>query len=107
MSIKKTKHQRIKDLVDRTNISTQSVNWWEKEMDNILSEMNRWESSDSPKAEDELEILRDKLELLIPRARMEIEVINNLEKELGEIQQEKGNEITKKNKKKSNRNKSV
>ena len=107
MSTKKTKHQLIKDLIDRTNISTQSVNWWEKEMDNILSEMNRWESSDSPKAEDELEILRDKLELLIPRARMEIEVINNLEKELGEIQQEKGNEKTNKNKKKSNRNKSV
>lgn len=107
MSTKKTKHQRIKDLIDKTDMSTRSVNWWEKEMDNILSEMSRWESSDSPKAEDELEILRDKLELLIPRARMEIEVINNLEKELGEIQQEKGNEKTNKNKKKSNRNKSV
>jgi|APGre2960657404_1045060.scaffolds.fasta_scaffold89822_2 hypothetical protein len=107
MSINKTKHQRIKDLIDRTSISTQSVNWWEKEMDNILSEMDRWESSDSPKAEDELDRLKDKLELLIPRAKMEIEVINNLEKELGELQQETGNEKTNKNKKKSNRNKSI
>jgi len=96
MSMKKTKHQRINELVDKTRISTQSVNWWEKEMDNILSEIDRWESSDSPKAEDELERLKDKLQLLIPRARMEIEVINNLEKELDELQKETGNEKPKK-----------
>jgi len=96
MSMKKTKHQRINELVDKTRISTQSVNWWEKEMDNILSEIDRWESSDSPKAEDELERLKDKLQLLIPRARMEIEVINNLEKELGELQKETDNEKPKK-----------
>ncbi len=104
MSMNK-KHQRINDLIDKTRMSTQSVNWWEKEMDNILSEIERWESSDSPEAEDELEILKDKLQLLIPRARMEIEVINNLEKELNELQKETDNEKPKKvkrNKKKSN-----
>lgn len=104
MSMNK-KHQRINDLIDKTRMSTQSVNWWEKEMDNILSEIEKWESSDSPKAEDELERLKDKLQLLIPRARMEIEVINNLEKELNELQKETDNEKPKKvkrNKKKSN-----
>lgn len=106
MLIKKTKHQRIKDLIDKTNISTQSVKWWEKETDNILLEIDRWESSDSPKAEGELIALKNKLELLIPRARMEIEVINNLEKELNEIQQNINNEKAKRSKK-GNRNKNI
>ena len=107
MSINKERTQRIEDIITRTLVSTQSVNWWEKEMDTTIAAMDKWESSNHPQAERELNKLRNKLETLIPRAQMEIEVINNLEKELGEIQQEKGNEKTKKNKKKSNRNKSI
>ena len=88
MSTNKTKHQRIKDLIDRTSISTQSVNWWEKEMDATIAAMDKWESSNHPQAERELNKLRNKLETLIPRAQMEIEVINKLEKELDAIQKE-------------------
>jgi len=107
MLMKKTKYQRINDLIEKTRMSTQSVNWWEKELNTILSEIDRWESSDSPKAEDELERLKDKLQLLIPRARIEIEVINNLEKELDAVQKEIDEETKGKNKKKSSRKKRV
>ena len=82
MSINKDRAQRIQDIINRTIISTESVNWWEKEMDSTIVAMDKWESSNHPQAERELNKLRSKLETLIPRAQMEIQVINNLEKEL-------------------------
>lgn len=107
MSTNKTKEQRIQDIIARTNLSTQSVNWWEKEMDKTIAEMEKWENSSSPNAKIEQDRLRSKLESLIPRAQMEIEVINNLEKELIAIQKEIDNEKKGKNKKKGNRKKDI
>jgi hypothetical protein len=107
MSTSKTRHQRIQDIITRTDLSTQSVKWWEKEMDKTMAEMDKWESSSSPNAKIELEKLRNKLESLIPRAQMEIEVINNLEKELVALQNEIDHEKEGKNKKKSNRKKGI
>lgn len=107
MSMNKKKQQRINDLIDKTRMSTQSVNWWEKEIENTLSEIERWESSDGPKAEDELERLKNKLQLLIPRAQIEIQVINNLEKELDAIQKEIDEKAKSKNKKKGSRKKRI
>jgi hypothetical protein len=107
MSTNKTKQQRIQDIITRTNLSTQSVDWWEKQMDKTLAEMDKWESSSSPNAKIELEKLKNKLESLIPRAQMEIEVINNLEKELMALQKEIDNEKKGKNKKKGNRKKGI
>lgn len=107
MSINKQRAQKVQDIINRTLLSTQSVNWWEKEMDNTIKEMDKWESSNSPKADQELERLRNKLETLIPRAQMEIEVINKLEKELDAIQKEIDEEAKSKNNKKGKRKKGI
>lgn len=107
MSINKDRAQRIQDIINRTIISTESVNWWEKEMDSTIVAMDKWESSNHPQAERELNKLRSKLETLIPRAQMEIQVINNLEKELDAIQKEIDEEAKAKNKKKGNRKKGI
>ena len=107
MSINKERTQRIEDIISRTLVSTQSVNWWEKEMDAIIAAMDKWESSNHPQAERELNKLRNKLETLIPRAQMEIEVINKLEKELDAIQKEIDEEAKSKNNKKSKRKKGI
>jgi len=82
MSINKTREQKIQDIINRVDLSTLSVKWWEKEMDNTMSAIDKLELSDDCQADDEIEKLRNKLESLIPRAQLEIEVIDNLEKEL-------------------------
>jgi len=106
MSINKTREQKIQDIINRVDLSTLSVKWWEKEMDNTMSAIDKLELSDDCQADDEIEKLRNKLESLIPRAQLEIEVIDNLEKELHILLKEidDGKE---KNKKKGNRKKII
>lgn len=106
MSINKTREQKIQDIINRVDLSTLSVKWWEKEMDNTMSAIDELELSDDCQADDEIEKLRNKLESLIPRAQLEIEVIDNLEKELHILLKEidDGKE---KNKKKGNRKKII
>ena len=106
MSINKTREQKIQDIINRVDLSTLSVKWWEKEMDNTMSAIDKLELSDDCQADDEIEKLRNKLESLIPRAQLEIEVIDNLEKELHILLKEidDGKE---KNKKKRNRKKII
>ena len=36
MSINKTREQKIQDIINRVDLSTLSVKWWEKEMDKEL-----------------------------------------------------------------------
>ena len=106
MSINKTREQKIQDIINRVDLSTLSVKWGEKEMDNTMSAIDKLELSDDCQADDEIEKLRNKLESLIPRAQLEIEVIDNLEKELHILLKEidDGKE---KNKKKGNRKKII
>ena len=106
MSINKTREQKIQDIINRVDLSTLSVKWWEKEMDNTMSAIDKLELSDDCQADDEIEKLRNKLESLIPRAQLEVEVIDNLEKELHILLKEidDGKE---KNKKKGNRKKII
>ena len=107
MSTSKNRTQRIENIINRTLISNESVKWWEKEMSRAMNEIDRWESSSNPNAEKELNRLRNKLESLIPRAQMEIQVINNLEKELDAIQKEIDEEAKSKKDKKSKRKKRI
>lgn len=107
MSTSKNRTQRIENIINRTLISNESVKWWEKEMSRTMNEIDRWESSSNPNAEKELNRLRNKLESLIPRAQMEIQVINNLEKELDAIQKEIDEEAKSKKDKKSKRKKRI
>jgi hypothetical protein len=107
MSTSKTRSEKIQDIINRTDLSTMSVKWWEKEMDNIMSQIDKWELSDDRQADNEINKLKNKLESLIPRAQMEIEVINKLEKELDAIQKEIDEEAKSKNNKKSKRKKGI
>lgn len=107
MLINKTREQRIQDIINRTDLSTMSVKWWEKEMESAISDIDKWELSDDYRADDEINKLRKKLESLIPRAQLEIEVINKLEKELDSLLKEIEDEKKGKNKKKGNRKKGV
>jgi len=106
MSINKTREQKIQEIINRVDLSTLSVKWWEKEMDNIISEIDKLELSEDSRADYEIEKLKDKLQSLIPRAQLEIDVIDNLEKELNILLKEidDGKE---KNKKKGNRKKII
>jgi len=106
MSINKTREQKIQDIINRVDLSTLSVKWWEKEMDNIISAIDKLELSEDCRADYEIENLKDKLQSLIPRAQLEIDVIDNLEKELNILLKEidDGKE---KNKKKGNRKKII
>jgi hypothetical protein len=99
MSTSKTRLEKIQDIINRTDLSTMSVKWWEKEMDNTMSQIDKWELSDDSRADSEINKLKKKLESLIPRAQMEIEVINKLEKELDVLLKEIKDEEKGKNKK--------
>jgi len=107
MSTSKTKLEKIQDIINRANLSTTSVKWWEKEMDDTMSQISKWELSDDSRADSEINKLKKKLESLIPRAQMEIEVINKLEKELDAIQKEIDEEAKSKNNKKGKRKKGI
>jgi hypothetical protein len=107
MSTSKTRLEKIQDIINRTDLSTMSVKWWEKEMDNTMSQIDKWELSDDSRADSEINKLKKKLESLIPRAQMEIEVINKLEKELDVLLKEIKDEEKGKNKKKGNRKKGI
>ena len=107
MSTSKTRLEKIQDIINRTDLSTMSVKWWEKEMDNTISQIDKWELSDDSRADSEINKLKKKLESLIPRAQMEIEVINKLEKELDVLLKEIKDEEKGKNKKKGNRKKGI
>ena len=84
-----------------------SVKWWEKEMDNTMSQIDKWELSDNSRADSEINKLKKKLESLIPRAQIEIEVINKLEKELDVLLKEIKDEEKSKSKKKGSGKKGV
>jgi hypothetical protein len=107
MLTSKTRLEKIQDIINRTDLSTMSVKWWEKEMDNIMSQIDKWELSDDCVADSEINKLKKKLESLIPRAQIEIEVINKLEKELDVLLKEIKDEEKGKNKKKGNRKKGI
>jgi hypothetical protein len=107
MSTNKSRQERIQDIIARTNLSTKSVNWWENETDNIINKINFWENSNDLRAEEEINKLRDRLESLLPRAQVEIQVIDNLEKELNNLLKEINDEKKLKAKKKSNRKKNI
>jgi hypothetical protein len=77
--------ERIIELIEKVNLSTNSIYWWEKEMDATLDKMDKLENSYDPKDKIELEKLTQKLANLIPRAKLEIEIIDKLEEDLEKL----------------------
>ena len=86
MSTSKTRLEKIQDIINRADLSTMSVKWWEKEMDDTMSKIDKWELSDDYRADAE---------------------INKLEKELDGLLKEMKDEEKGKNKKKGNRKKGI
>jgi len=80
--------EKIIELIEKVNLSTNSIYWWEKEMDATLDKMDKLENSSNPKDKIELEKLTQKLANLIPRAKLEIEIIDKLEEDLEKLVKE-------------------
>ena len=96
--------ERIITLLEKVESSTKSVNWWEAEMENIINKIDELEKCTSPN-ELKIEQLTQKLQTLIPRAKLELQIIEKLEKELEAIIKEQDEQKTKN--KKSPRKKSI
>ena len=96
--------EKIFELIEKVNSSTNSVNWWEREMETILHKMDKLENSSKAKDKRELNKLTQKLATLIPRAKVEMEIIDKLESDLNKLLKEINEE---KKDKKSPRKKSI
>lgn len=96
--------EKIFELIEKTNSSANSVNWWEREMEAILHKMDKLENSTKAKDKIELNKLTQKLATLIPRAKVEMEIIDKLESDLNKLLKEINEE---KKDKKSPRKKSI
>lgn len=96
--------EKVFELIEKVNSSTNSVNWWEKEMDSILYKMSKLENSTKAKDKIELDKLTQKLATLIPRAKLEMGIIDELESDLNKLLKEINEE---KKDKKSARKKSI
>jgi hypothetical protein len=80
--------EKIFELIEKTNSSANSVNWWEREMEAILHKMDKLENSTKTKDKIELNKLTQKLATLIPRAKLEMEIIDKLESDLNKLLKE-------------------
>jgi hypothetical protein len=80
--------EKIFELIEKTNSSANSVNWWEREMEAILHKMDKLENSTKTKDKIELNKLTQKLATLIPRAKVEMEIIDKLESDLNKLLKE-------------------
>jgi hypothetical protein len=80
--------EKIFELIEKTNSSANSVNWWEREMEAILHKMDKLENSTKIKDKIELNKLTQKLATLIPRAKLEMEIIDKLESDLNKLLKE-------------------
>lgn len=96
--------EKIFELIEKANSSANSVNWWEREMEAILHKMDKLENSTKAKDKIELNKLTQKLATLIPRAKVEMEIIDKLESDLNKLLKEINEE---KKDKKSPRKKSI
>ena len=70
-------------------------------MEKILDEIDELEKSSSPEAEFKISKLIARLTTLVPRAKVEVEIIEKMEKELEDILDEKQNKIKKSPRKKN------
>ena len=85
--------EKIFELIEKTNSSANSVNWWEREMEAILHKMDKLENSTKTKDKIELNKLTQKLATLIPRAKVEMEIIDKLESDLNKLSEGIINEL--------------
>jgi hypothetical protein len=90
-----SKIKKAIDLIEKAEIANQSVIWWEKEVINILSQLDSLGENPKGKKLTKAENLLRKLESLLPRGQMEINNIDKIEVEIQEfLKNEKANKKT-------------
>ena len=81
--------QRISDLTQKAQTSAMSVKWWEDEMESIIKQIDNLETNPDEDSEYKISQLIERLAVLVPRAKIEIEIIDKMEQELKDILNEK------------------
>ncbi len=76
---------KAKDLLNRVDVSNQSVIWWENKVMEIMAELDIIEESTKKKDKKRVIELISQLESLVPRGRLEIDTIDKLEQEVQEF----------------------
>lgn len=75
------KIDQAKNLIDGVIASQKSVDWWEAQVCQIIGQINDLEQ-DEEANEKEIDKLTNQLASLLPRAKLELKTIDNLEIEL-------------------------
>lgn len=77
-----TTKEKVEELLKKAEISNQSVAWWENKVIALMDQLDAL--GENPNGEDLAKQKQIILELssLIPRGQMEVETINQLEKEI-------------------------
>ena len=76
---------KAQDLLNRVDVSNQSVVWWENKVMEIMAELDSVEDSRKKKDKERAMELVLQLEALLPRGRLEINTIDKLEEEVQEF----------------------
>ena len=88
---------KIRDFLSRVAVSQNSVDWWEAQVCQIMSQISELEKDEAAN-EKEIDNLLVQLSNLIPRAKLELSTIDGLENEMKQFTQ---NEKAQKESKKS------
>lgn len=97
--------EEAKTLISRVIASQKSVDWWEAQVCQIMSQINELEQDEYANSE-EIDSLMIKLNSILPRAKLELRTIDDLENQLRsfiekqkqENKQESSNQSSEKNK---------
>lgn len=97
--------EEAKTLISRVIASQKSVDWWEAQVCQIMSQINELEQDEYANSE-EIDKLMIKLNSILPRAKLELRTIDDLENQLRsfiekqkqENKQESSNQSSEKNK---------
>jgi hypothetical protein len=97
--------EEAKTLIDRVIASQKSVDWWEAQVCRIMGQINELEQDEDANSE-EIDKLMIQLNSILPRAKLELRTIDDLENQLRsfiekqkqENKQESSNQSSEKNK---------
>lgn len=100
--INENKVNMAQDLIQRVICSQKSVNWWEEQVCQIMGQINELEKNEEANSA-EIDKLMNQLSSILPRAKMELKTIDDLENEVKSFLKNEQKEKTKQESKSSNR----
>lgn len=77
-----TTKEKVEELLKKAEISNQSVAWWENKVIALMDQLDALGENPNGKDLDKQKQIILELSSLIPRGQMEVETINQLEKEI-------------------------